>query len=350
MRTLIKYLIQAVLVLSCMLFIHPSKAVSMPDYIWLSPDEIAKLPVSGKAWQNIKNNADKPLSTPDLSNQDDMTNVYVLAKALVYVRLQDEKYREQVIDACMQAIGTEQGGTTLAFGRELSSYVIAAQLVNLPEDKKSVFDNWLKQALNKELSGRTLKSTHEDRPNNWGTHAGASRIALAIYFKNQDELMRAAQVFKGWLGDRNSYSDFKYRDTKWWQANPKKPVGINPKGSKKRGHSIDGVLPDEQRRGGNFSWPPEKENYVYEGLQGAIAQAVMLKRAGYDSFAWSDNALLRAFTWLHEQANFPAEGDDTWQPHIINQVYGSNFPAPIPAKPGKALGWTDWTHNLQEAN
>lgn len=345
MRTSIRYTAQLVLFLSSFLiFILPSYASTMPDYIWISPNEIAELPISGKAWQNIKINADKPLSTPDLSNQDDMTNVYVLAKALVYVRLGYENYREDVINACMQAIGTEEGSTTLAFGRELSSYIIAAQLVGLPEDKKMIFDAWLKEALNKELGGRTLKSTHEDRPNNWGTHAGASRIALAIYFKDHEELTASAAVFKGWLGDRESYSDFKYRDTQWWQANPKKPVGINPIGSKKRGHSIDGVLPEEQRRSGSFSWPPEKENYVYEGLQGAIAQAVMLNRAGFDTFAWSDNALLRAFTWLHEEAKFPAEGDDTWQPHIINKIYGSQFPAPVPAKPGKAIGWTDWTH------
>lgn len=345
MQTSIRYIAQLVLFLSSfIIFILPSYASTMPDYIWISPNEIAELPISGKAWQNIKNNADKPLSTPNLSNQDDMTNVYVLAKALVYVRLGYENYRDDVINACMQAIGTEEGSTTLAFGRELSSYIIAAQLVGLPEDKKMIFDAWLKESLNKELGGRTLKSTHEDRPNNWGTHAGASRIALAIYFKDHEELTASAAVFKGWLGDRESYSDFKYRDTQWWQANPKKPVGINPIGSIKRGHSIDGVLPEEQRRSGSFSWPPEKENYVYEGLQGAIAQAVMLNRAGFDTFSWSDNALLRAFTWLHEEANFPAEGDDTWQPHIINKIYGSEFPAPVPAKPGKAIGWTDWTH------
>ena len=49
--------------------------------------------------------------------------------------------------------------------------------------------------------------------------------------------------------------------------------------------------------------------YVYEGLQGA---------------------LLRAFRWLHEQADYPAEGDDTWMPHVINRVYRTDFPAPVP--------------------
>jgi hypothetical protein len=37
-------------------------------------------------------------------------------------------------------------------------------------------------------------------------------------------------------------------------------------------------------------------------------------------------------------------GDDTWQPHLINKVYGSTFPAPTPSRPGKNVGWADWTH------
>ena len=157
------------------------------------------------------------------------------------------------------------------------------------------------------------------------------------------QLARVAQVFKGWLGDRASYAGFDYGSLSW-QCDSSKPVGINPKGCTKNGHSIDGVLPDDQRRGGNFTWPPPKENYPYEALQGALAQAVILHRAGYDVFNWQDRALLRAFQWLHTQNNFPAEGDDTWQPHVVNHFYKTSFPAPVPSKPGKNVGWTDWSH------
>jgi hypothetical protein len=68
----------------------------------------------------------------------------------------------------------------------------------------------------------TLVSTHEDRPNNWGTHAGASRVAVAVYLGDSAELERAAQVFKGWLGDRASYAGFNYGDLSWQcdAANP----------------------------------------------------------------------------------------------------------------------------------
>jgi hypothetical protein len=104
------------------------------------------------------------------------------------------------------------------------------------------------------------------------------------------------------------------------------------------------VLPDDQRRAGSFSWPPPKENYVYEALQGAVAQAVLLERAGHDPWSWGERALLRAFVWLHEEADYPAEGDDTWLPHLVNDAYGTHFPAPVPSRPGKGMGFSDWTH------
>ncbi len=311
--------------------------------IWISAAEIQTLPTSGAAWANLKSEADQPTGTPDLSDQNDPTNVRVLAKALVYARTGIESYRTEVINACMAAIGTEAGGRTLALGRELMAYVIAADLVGLPENENAAFRNFLSNVRQMQLSGRTLVSTHEDRPNNWGTHAGASRVAVAVYLGDTAEIARCAQVFKGWLGDRSSYAGFDYGDLDW-QADPANPVGINPKGATKAGHPIDGVLPDDQRRGGGFTWPPPKENYVWEALQGALAQAVILSRAGYDVWNWQDQALLRAVKWLHEQANYPAEGDDTWQPHLVNFYYQTNFPAPVPSRPGKNVGWTDWTH------
>ncbi len=311
--------------------------------IWISQQELSALPTSGKAWWNVKSAADGSTGKPNVSNQDDPVNVRVMAKALVYARTGDESYRQDVINACMSAIGTEKGGRTLALGRELIAYVIAADLVGLPTSDDSKFRAWLRETLTESLSGKTLISTHEDRPNNWGTHAGGSRVAVAVYLGDQQELERCAQVFKGWLGDRSAYSGFSYGSLDW-QNDKSNPVGINPKGASKNGHSIDGVLPDDQRRAGGFKWPPPKENYVYEGLQGALAQAVILYRQGYDTWNWSDKALLRAFEWLHNEADFQASSDDNWEPHLINKYYGSNFPAGTPSNPGKNVGWTDWTH------
>ncbi len=311
--------------------------------IFASADEVNLLPDFGIGWQNLKREADLPAGSPNLSDQTDNANVRVLAKALVYARTGIEAYRTEVIEACMAAIGTEEGGRALALGRELGAYVVAADLVKLPESKDAIFRPWLRELLTKDLNGRSLQSTHEDRPNNWGTQCGSSRAAVAVYLNDAVELARTARVFQGYLGDREAYHQFKYGDLSW-QGDPANPVGINASGAAKEGHSIDGVPADDQRRSGPFVWPPPKTNYYYAALQGAMVQAVILHRAGYDVWEWQDKALLRAWKWVHEQADFPAEGDDIWLPYIANHFYGTNFPAAYPAVPGKNSGWTDWLY------
>ena len=112
----------------------------------------------------------------------------------------------------------------------------------------------------------------------------------------------------------------------------------------KDGHSIDGALPEEMRRGGDFQWPPAQTGYAWEGLQGAIVQAEILHRAGYDTWQWEDQALLRAVEFL-ESIGWSADGDDRWQIWLINYAYGTSFSTQTAVSPGKNMGWTDWSHS-----
>jgi alginate lyase len=324
--------------------------------IWISPAELAQLKMEGGHWQRLKGQAQALAGSPNLSAQEQKNNGYVLAKALVYARCRLEpahmqcndiplgSLHDEVVSQVMSAMRTETGGRTLALGRKLAAYVIAADLVALPPDKDQIFQGWLHDVRSKILvDGKTLIATHEERPNNWGTMAGASRAAVAAYLKDTADLARTAQILKGWLGDRSTYAGFKYGELSW-QCDPSIPVGINPKGCMRAGHSIDGVLPDDQRRAGPFTWPPPQENYVYEALQGAIVQAVILHRAGYDPFNWADKALLRAYQWLRNDADFSAKGDDTWQLPLVDCFYGTNLWDGRLTSSGKNMGWTSWTH------
>jgi hypothetical protein len=327
----------------------PQPAPRFSAGIWTSAAEVSKLPVTGLAWNNLKAGADEPIGKPNLADNEDSVNVVVLAKALVYARTRNETYRQAVIKACMEAIGTE-GTETLALGRELLAYVLAADLVKLPAKEETTFRNWLRTMLSKNLSSQSLRSSNESRPNNWGTHCGATRAAIARYLGEATELERTARVFKGWLGDRKTYADFSYDANElWWQSNPAAPVGINPVGAKIQGYLVDGVLPDDQRRAGPFVWPPLPENYVYGALQGALMQATILYRAGYDVWNWQNQALWRAMRWLYNEGNYPADGDDEWLPHIVNHFYKTRFPAPFPASAGKNAGWTDWLYGSKYA-
>jgi hypothetical protein len=315
--------------------------------IWISRAEIMALPMSGPAWNALKAQANKSAGLPRLSDQDQSNNVHVLAKALVHVRTGTESYRTEVRQNCMAAIDTERGGRTLALGRELAAYVIAADLVGLEPAEDVVFRAWLRRTLTEVLDGTTLQATHEKRPNNWGTMAGASRAAVAAYLGDAVELSRTAQVFKGWLGDRASHAGFSYGDLSW-QSDPARPVGINKKGAVKSGEVIDGVLPDDMRRGCAFQYPPCPTGYPWEALQGALVQAEILSRQGYDAWQWQDQALRRAVQYLFDldrrYGGWWASGDDRWSVWVVNRAYGTQFPAVSPAGAGKIMGWTDWTH------
>ena len=314
--------------------------------IWLSQNEIMALPMSGSGWDNVKAKAFATWGTANLKDINSQHDVYTLAGALYYARTGDTVIRTKVANAIMSTLETENGGETLAPSRNIVSYVISADLINLAQydtTKNNQYKVWLTNVRNENLGGRTIITTHTDRPNNWGTHAGATRVAIARYLGDTVDLAKAANVFKGFVGDRTAYAGFKYGEL-WWQSNPSLPVGINPKGATIQGHNVDGVLPDDQRRGCSFVWPPCKENYAWEALQGAVVQAQLLHRAGYDSWNWSDKALLRAVTWLNITNQYPPNGDDVYITWIINKAYGSTFTTVSPVGIGKNMSFTDFTH------
>jgi hypothetical protein len=313
--------------------------VSASIGVWLDASEVADLPMTGASWDNVVTWADGRWGAADIADQNSDHDMHVLAGALYATRTGDASMRARVVDALRDAIGSERGATALAVGRNVVGYVAAADLVGY---RQPAFVRWLRAVRDERFAGRSLVSTHEERPNNWGTHAGAARIAIDRFIGDDADLRRAARVFRGWLGDRSAYAGFVF-GARRWQADREAPVGVNASGARIEGHPVDGVLPEEMRRAGRFRWPPPREPYAWGGLGGALLQAELLERAGFRAFEWSDRALLRAAVWLHEQADFPAEGDDTWQPWLLNATYDTSFPAE-PSAVGKPMGFTDWTH------
>jgi hypothetical protein len=340
--------------------------------IWISREELRRLPTSGAAWERLEDAADGGGEEADVSDKDSDHDVETLAVALVYARTGDTSYREKAAEAIASAVGTEQGGKTLALGRNLLSYVIAADLIDFraydPEGEAQ-FREWLREVRHEPLGSeavedQTLIGTHERSPSNWGGMAGASRVAVAAYLGDEQDLARAARVMKGWLGDRRAYPGIPGpcfgpedvgkghrfgggEDDLSWLADRSRPRGVNPTGSEKEGHSIDGALPDDMRRGGRFKWPPKYTQYPREALSGYVALAELLYRQGYDVYAWEDSALLRASEFLFElEQEFPEE--DWWEPEtpvywIVNYRYGTSFPVSGSGS-GRNVGWTDWTH------
>lgn len=357
----------------------PSEEPPLPDVprlsheIWISEEELARLPTRGHAWERLEDAADDTSEEAEIADQDSNHDVTTLAIALVYARTGDTSYRETAAEAIVDAIGTEEGGRTLELGRNLLSYVIAADVIDLREydpEAETEFREWLRSVRREPLGSeaierQTLIGTAEGTPSNWGGMAGASRAAVAVYLGDDDDLARLATVMKGWLGDRSAYpgipsnefgpedlgKGFRFggpENDLSWHVDPSRPRGVNPKGANKDGHSIDGALPDDMRRGGEFTWPPQYTQYAREALSGYVALAEILFRQGYDVYEWEDQALLRAtrFLWELEQ-EFPDR--DWWEPDvpvywIINYRYETSFPVEGGSEYGRNIDWTDWTH------
>ena len=124
----------------------PNQPVPEPKpYIWLSPAEIRALPIAGEpgcnsrciaAWTLLREAATVSPARPNLDHLEDETGHFVLAKALVAVRLGKSEFatdlRDEVVTLLEEVIGSENGASALSVGRNLAMYVIAADIIDLP--------------------------------------------------------------------------------------------------------------------------------------------------------------------------------------------------------------------------
>lgn len=323
------------------------------DGIWTSAEELASRPTDGSAWEALKAAADGELGFPDLGDWTTDHDTRTLAVGLVYARTGQTDYRQKARDAIESAIGTESSTTEVVqLCRNLASYVFAADLIDLATFDPTLdaqFRDWIDSIRYVNWPDGTIVGKDEERAANHGRMCGMSRAAIAVYLGDQAELSRSAKVLAGFLGDTWQYDSFLWTNDLSWQADETTPLGVNPAGATKGGLSIDGALPEEMRRGGPFQVPPLPTGYPWEALQGTLVEAVILARAGYSVFDWSDRAILRIVEFLERlDVDFPgdgwwAHGDDTWIPWVINHFYGTGFPT-MPANIGKCMAWTDWTH------
>jgi hypothetical protein len=328
------------------------------DYILMSKEALMALPTKGPAWENLVAIANDPPGTPDLTDQDNRVGVMTLASALVFARTGDDAYRERARSQIMAAIGTEREGATnsiLALGRQLGAYVLAADLIKLSGADDATFRPWLDDIRTRQLGGHgrwiALTATHEDAPQNWGSFAGASRIAASLYLNDTADVARAAQILRGFLGDRTAYAGFQGPEgARSWSCDPAKFIPING-ACTSQGIDLDGAIVRDIDRGGNLKWPPGRAGigYTLESLQALTLQAELLSVNGYgDAWTWSDQALKRAagivtrsgqaggLTWNRSEVSY-------YVPWILNARYGLDLPT-LPAGFGRVFGYTDWLY------
>lgn len=314
--------------------------------LWLGRAEIARLPTTRAAWTRVLSAARAGWGTANLADNDATHDTSTLAGALVAARTGDAAMARKTRDAVMSVTRVTSYSRVLELSRNITSYVVAADVVGLSAADRQTFTAFLRTLPTKPLDGHSggtdLRSTALRSPNNWGAMARAAMAAIDLYVGDRTDLARIATAHRGWLGE--PVADQLVFSATAWHASADK-AGINRRGAVVLGRSADGVIPEDQRRTGEpTSGAAAKGSYPWEALQGALVTGVLLHRAGVVDIGAGDQALARAFSWLHGPNANPPSGDDLWQPWVLNRVAGTRFPTAAAASPGKNMAWSDWTH------
>lgn len=326
------------------------------------------LPTSGTAWDKIRTAAYGSWGAADLKNQENKHDIYTLAGALVFARTGDPALRSKVRDAIIAAKRsldeTSEWQTTngvLAAGRQLGTYVISADLIDLKNYDfvaDTEFRIWLTaiRTTNIGIHGRwkAITYTCENAAGNWNTFACASRIAASIYLGDMADVDRASAIIRAFFGERayypanapGRYSYFQHTagyqaswacaDTTW--------TGINPTCTKS-GINIDGVLVEDASRGGGCCvLQGDGIMYSWEALQGLFVSTELLYRTGRygNPYGWSNQALKRALDFM-QRSGWGISNAAKYVPWIANARYGTSY-ATAANTTGRIMSWGDWLY------
>jgi hypothetical protein len=341
--------------------------------IWVGAAALRRQPTSGPAWERLLTDAESDPGPANVADQDSGHDVLTLAAALVCARTQAAEFCTKARYGLVSAIGTERGARWLAVGRNLTAYVIAADVLGLRADRfptstGSRVESWIRGFLTKRLAddhtGQPVPLIPFDSGSNASAEEGAVYTAVAAYLHDRAALDRAWDAFRTFTcapdAPDREHIDLHRGVEYGWAHDDKHPCAINPAGTTKpippgrngagEAPRIDGAIINDMLRGGDYQWPPGVTQYPWVGLQGLVPAAVILHRAGYPSFAVADRAVLRAVDYLWYLQNATQQGEwfqerqSSEIVQLVNVAYGTQFPLEGPVGFGRTVGYTDWTH------
>jgi hypothetical protein len=328
----------------------PPATRSPREGLWIAPDELKRLPMSGSAWDAMLAVAEGDLGEADVADQDSTHDTNTLACALVAARTGSAALRGKAIDAIRSAIGTEEGARWLAIGRNLGAYAIAADVLDV---RSGPVHEWLAGFLTRTLSANN--SEEQVVADNWSSGSNASAqmgfvtAALSVYTNDSDRLESSWDGYRRYCGDRTS-PVVETSNSDVWQLVPSDPVGIQDKGAVKEGCRLDGAIGNDMSRGGDDVCSPAWTQYPWVGLEGAVPAALVFARAGYPAWELAYAAIRRAlnYLWFLRQTTGNVDWFDGTRSnecvYLVNRAYGTDFPCARPVAGGRTVGYTDWTH------
>lgn len=314
----------------------------------ISHANLLRLPTTGPAWDNVNTAARGGWGDPTPNDNNSLHDTSVLAGALVAARTGDGQMTSKTVWHLALAVRAQWSNRALEASRNITSYVLAADILRdaglYPAAQDAEFRSFIAALRYQSLQGHSgADSIAENALSNGTNWAGMSRAAMAainLYLGDLDDLAALVDTHTAWLGEPRPHG-MRWSDTTW-HADPARKVGVNRRGATIGGRSVDGVIPEDQRRTGGFTWPAPRGSYPWEALQGATLASALLHRAGLLDFRAGDDALVRAAAWLTNVNGNPAGGDDRNTPAILNRFGGTSYRLDPGASPAKNVGWLTW--------
>lgn len=358
-RTRVTAIVVAI-ALSLPTILAPAPVAAATDYLLMSRSALLARPTSGTAWSNLRAAAGGSLGSPNLCDQNRDHHLRTLAAALVYARTGTSSFGTKARSGVMSAIGTQRvgcGNASLALGRQLTAYVLAADFAGLSGASNSTFRAWLSTIRTKIIGGHSiwdsLRHTHLRSNNNWGAYAGAARIAASLYLGDRTDVAAAARVTRGFLGDRSAYAGFtatlSSASLSWTCSGSRSSYTPVNRWCTRGGVNVDGAVVADISRGGSRRWPPGNDgvSYQMETIQGLGLQVELLFQNGYSSaWRWSSSALKRMAGVVTRSRSSGGTGWNATRasrqmPWLLNRRYGLRLPT-ASSGIGRAIGFTDW--------
>ena len=336
---------------------------SPSDFLVITASELAALPTTGAAYNNMKAAADATWPAVAFTNQDNDTAGYVVAGALVYARTGNATYKTKVDNVLAQVPSATLVGTrVLAVARQVAGYVIAASLTGY---NTVAFRNWVDTIRTYNIGGHarwpTILRCSWNSTNNWGAHALMSRVACSLFLDDLPDIADCVNLFRSALGERSLWTQGAVGDSTWPLSNgyfePTQdfdptwacPDVANWTGVGGACAGKDGaVTEDIARSAGSFpTVDATGKMYSWETIGAWMLTARMLKYGGgYTGvYGWSNSALRRTGLFMEDIAGYPPQyGDSYWVPWALNKAYGTTFPTvaagSVPV--ARCWGYTDW--------
>ena len=153
---------------------------------------LAALPTSGLGWDLVRGTAYEAWEAPSLSDGNATNDTSTLAGALVAARTGDQALAARTRASIMAVTGTTQYDEVLQLARNITSYVVAADVIGLPASDDARFRSFISgvryRPLRGHSGGNSLYLTALQSPANWGTMARAAMAAIDVYLGDRDQL------------------------------------------------------------------------------------------------------------------------------------------------------------------